>query len=63
LGEHYTFDFMFQLTKAETEDWQRLKRLRSQIVTLKKTRGTHRQTASWLELSMDYTLAQIGVTL
>ena len=32
---------MFQLTKAETEKWQRLKRSRSQIVTLKKTRGTN----------------------
>ena len=28
-------DFMFQLTKAETEEWEHLKRLRSQIVTLK----------------------------
>ena len=32
---------MFQLTKAETEEWQRLRPLRSQIVILKKTRGTH----------------------
>jgi len=32
---------MFQLTKDETEEWERLKRLRSQIVTLKKARGTH----------------------
>ena len=32
---------MFQLTKAETEEWQHLKRSRSQIVTLKKTRGTN----------------------
>jgi hypothetical protein len=32
---------MFQLTNAETEEWQRLKRSRSQIVTLKKTRGTN----------------------
>src|ERR1044072_1009341 len=31
---------MFQLTKAETEEWQSL---RSQIVTLKKARGTHRK--------------------
>lgn len=34
---------MFQLTKAETEEWQRLKPLRSQIVILKKARGTHRK--------------------
>ena len=33
---------MFQLTKAETEEWERLTRSRSQIVTLnKKTRGTN----------------------
>ena len=38
--DRFPEDFMFQLTKAETEEWQRLKRLRSQIVTLKKTRGT-----------------------
>ena len=34
---------MFQLTKAETEEWQRLKPLRSQFVILKKARGTHRK--------------------
>jgi len=34
---------MFQLTKVETDEWQHLKRLRSQIVTLKKARGTHRK--------------------
>jgi hypothetical protein len=34
---------MFQLTKAETEEWQRLKPSRSQIVILKKARGTHRK--------------------
>jgi len=34
-------DFMFQLTKAETEEWQRLKPSRSQIVILKKVRGTN----------------------
>jgi hypothetical protein len=28
---------MFQLTKAETDEWERL---RSQFVTLKKSRGT-----------------------
>ena len=39
--ERFPEDFMFQLTKAETDELQRLKRLRSQIVTLKKTRGTH----------------------
>jgi len=39
--DRFPEDFMFQLTKAETEEWQRLKRLRSQIVTLKKARGTH----------------------
>jgi hypothetical protein len=32
---------MFQLTKAEIEEWQRLKPLRSQFVILKKARGTH----------------------
>ena len=32
--DRFPEDFMFQLTKAETEEWQRLKRLRSQIVTL-----------------------------
>lgn len=31
---------MFQLTKTETDEWQRL---RSQIVTLKKARGTYIQ--------------------
>jgi hypothetical protein len=39
--DRFPEDFMFQLTKAETEECQRLKRLRSQIVTLKKARGTH----------------------
>jgi len=39
--DRFPEDFMFQLTKTETEEWQRLKRLRSQIVTLKKARGTH----------------------
>ena len=32
---------MFQLTKAETEEWQRLRPSRSQIVILNKTRGTN----------------------
>jgi len=41
--DRFPEDFMFQLTKAETEEWERLKRLRSQIVTLKKPRGTHRK--------------------
>jgi len=39
--DRFPEDFMFQLTKDETEEWERLKRLRSQIVTLKKARGTH----------------------
>ena len=39
--DRFPEDFMFQLTKAETEECQRLKRSRSQIVTLKKARGTH----------------------
>ena len=39
--ERFPEDFMFQLTKAEAEECQRLKRSRSQIVTLKKARGTH----------------------
>jgi hypothetical protein len=37
--ERFPDDFMFQLTKAETEEWDQLKRSRSQIVTLKKARG------------------------
>ena len=41
--DRFPEDFMFQLTKAETEEWQQLKRLRSQIVILKKARGTHRK--------------------
>lgn len=32
---------MFQLTKAEADECQHLNRLRSQIVILKKARGTH----------------------
>ena len=39
--ERFPEDFMFQLTKPETEHWQQITRLRSQIVTLKKGRGTH----------------------
>jgi hypothetical protein len=39
--DRFPEDFMFQLTRTETEEWQRLKRSRSQIVTLKKTRGTN----------------------
>jgi len=39
--DRFPEDFMFQLTKAESEECQRLKRSRSQIVTLKKTRGTN----------------------
>ena len=39
--ERFPEDFMFQLTKAETEEWQRLKPSRSQIVILKKIRGTN----------------------
>lgn len=39
--DRFPEDFMFQLTKAETTEYQRLKRLRSQIVTLKKGRGAH----------------------
>jgi ORF6N domain-containing protein len=41
--DRFPEDFMFQLTKEETEEWQRLKPLRSQFVILKKTRGTHRK--------------------
>lgn len=41
--DRFPEDFMFQLTKAETEQWQRQKHLRSQIVTLKTTRGAHRK--------------------
>ena len=39
--DRFPEDFMFQLTKAETEEWQRLKPSRSQVVILKKARGTH----------------------
>ena len=41
--DRFPEDFMFQLTKVEAEEWEHLKRLRSQIVTLKKARGTHRK--------------------
>lgn len=41
--DRFPDDFMFQLTKVEAEDWERPTRLRSQIVTLKKPRGTHRK--------------------
>jgi ORF6N domain-containing protein len=41
--DRFPEDFMFQLMKAETEEWQVLRPLRSQIVTLKKGRGTHRK--------------------
>ena len=39
--DRFPEDFMFQLTKAETEKWETLNCSRSQIVTLKKTRGTN----------------------
>lgn len=39
--ERFPEDFMFQLTKAETEEWQRLQPSRSQIVILNKSRGTN----------------------
>lgn len=39
--DRFPEDFMFQLTKGETEDWEHLKRSRSQIVTLNKIRGTN----------------------
>ena len=38
--DRFPEDFMFQLTN---EEWEDCKRLRSQIVTLKKARGTHRK--------------------
>lgn len=41
--DRFPEDFMFQLTKDEAEELQSRKRLRSQIVTLKKARGTHRK--------------------
>jgi hypothetical protein len=41
--DRFPEDFMFQLTKVEAEELQRLKPLRSQIVILKKARGTHRK--------------------
>jgi hypothetical protein len=39
--DRFPEDFMFQLTQAETDEWHRLKPSRSQIVILKKTRGTN----------------------
>lgn len=39
--DRFPEDFMFQLTRAETEECERLKRSRSQIVTLNKVRGTN----------------------
>ena len=39
--DRFPEDFMFQLTKAETEEWQHLQPSRSQIVILKKARGTN----------------------
>jgi hypothetical protein len=39
--DRFPEDFMFQLTKAETAEWQRLKSSRSQFVILNKTRGTN----------------------
>ena len=39
--DRFPEDFMFQLTKVETEEWQRLKPSRSQIVILNNTRGTN----------------------
>jgi len=39
--DRFPEDFMFQLTKVETAEWGCLKRSRSQIVTLNKTRGTN----------------------
>ena len=38
--DRFPEDFMFQLSDSETVEWQRL---RSQIVILKKARGTHRK--------------------
>ena len=39
--DRFPEDFMFQLTKAEAEEWQHLKGSRSQIVILKRVRGTN----------------------
>src|ERR1044072_5937742 len=39
--DRFPEDFMFQLTKADTEEWQRLKPSRSQSVILNRTRGTN----------------------
>jgi hypothetical protein len=39
--DRFPKDFMFQVTKSEVEEWERLKRSRSQIVTLYKVRGTN----------------------
>lgn len=39
--ERFPEDFMFQLTLQETADWQKVKTLRSQIVTLKSAQGKH----------------------
>lgn len=39
--DRFPKDFMLQLTKLEAKEWEKLQRSRSQIVTLKKTRGTN----------------------
>jgi ORF6N domain len=36
--DRFPEDSMFQLTKVEAEDWERVKRLRSQIAISKKAR-------------------------
>ena len=41
--DRFPEDFMFQLTKTETDEWEHVNRLRSQNVILKKARGTHRK--------------------
>ena len=51
--DRFPEDFMFQLTKAETEEWETLKCSRSQIVTLKKIRGTNIKYSHTLLPSME----------
>lgn len=41
--DRFPEDFMFQLTMTEAQESRSLKPLRSQNVTLKKGRGTHRK--------------------
>ena len=58
--ERFPEDFMFQLSKEETEEWERAKRLRSQIVTLKTRRGTHMNIDLMRLLNMEYSCSLVS---